>query len=64
MKKIQAAAGSASAGAGAKRARTDSVRSQFCCTPDERWQMNVNFLRSHGLYTRSERQAFGFKSPE
>jgi hypothetical protein len=30
-------------------------------TPDERWQMHENFLRSHGLYTRSGRKAFGFK---
>ena len=32
-------------------------------TPDERWQMHENFLRSHGLYTRSARRAYGFKSP-
>ena len=32
-------------------------------TPDERWEMHVNFLRSHGLYSHSERKAFGFKSP-
>ena len=31
-------------------------------TPDERWQMNVNFLRSLGLSARSMRKAFGFKS--
>jgi hypothetical protein len=30
-------------------------------TPDERWRMHENFLRSHGLYTRSSRKAFGFK---
>jgi hypothetical protein len=30
-------------------------------TPDERWQTHENFLRSHGLYTRSGRKAFGFK---
>jgi hypothetical protein len=33
-------------------------------TPDERWRMHVNFLRSHGLYGHSERKKFGFKSPE
>ena len=31
-------------------------------TPDERWQMHESFLRSHGLYTRSARRAYGFKS--
>jgi hypothetical protein len=30
-------------------------------TPDERWEFHENFLRSHGLYTRSERKKFGFK---
>jgi hypothetical protein len=33
----------------------------LAATPDERWQMHENFLRSHGLYTRSERKKFGFK---
>jgi hypothetical protein len=32
-------------------------------TPDERWTMHQNFLRSHGLFTHSERVKFGFKSP-
>lgn len=36
----------------------------LAATPDERWRMHQNFLRSHGLYTRSQRKAFGFKSPE
>lgn len=31
-------------------------------TPDERWQRHENFLRSHGLYTRSSRLAYGFRS--
>jgi hypothetical protein len=35
----------------------------LAATPDERWRMHVNFLRSHGLSTRSQRRAFGFKSP-
>jgi hypothetical protein len=30
-------------------------------TPDERWRLHENFLRSHGLYTRSSRKAYGFK---
>lgn len=30
-------------------------------TPDERWQAHENFLRSHGLLTRSQRKAYGFK---
>ncbi len=33
----------------------------LAATPDERWRMHEQFLRSHGLFTRSERQAFGFK---
>ena len=33
-------------------------------TPDERWEMHLNFLRSHGLFKHSERKKFGFKSPE
>ena len=33
----------------------------LAATPDERWRLHENFLRSHGLFTRSERKAFGFK---
>lgn len=33
----------------------------LAATPDERWRMHENFLRSHGLFTRSQRKAFGFK---
>lgn len=33
----------------------------LAATPDQRWQMHENFLRSHGLFTRSERKKFGFK---
>lgn len=33
----------------------------LAATPDERWRMHENFLRSHGLFTRSNRKAFGFK---
>ena len=33
----------------------------LAATPDERWRLHQNFLRSHGLYTRSERKRFGFK---
>ena len=33
----------------------------LAATPDERWRMHQNFLRSHGLFTRSERRKFGFK---
>jgi len=32
----------------------------LAATPDERWQMNVTFLRSLGLWRRSERKKFGF----
>lgn len=30
-------------------------------TPDERWERHEGFLKSHGLFTRSERKAFGFR---
>jgi len=30
-------------------------------TPDERWRLHENFLRSHGLFTRSGRKKYGFK---
>jgi hypothetical protein len=33
----------------------------LAATPDERWRLHEGFLRSHGLYTRSERRRFGFK---
>ena len=33
----------------------------LAATPDQRWQMHENFLRSYGLYTRSQRKKFGFK---
>jgi hypothetical protein len=33
----------------------------LAATPDERWQFHVNYLHSHGLYTRSGRRKFGFK---
>lgn len=34
----------------------------LAATPDERWRLHENFLRSHGLYTRSSRKKSGFKS--
>jgi hypothetical protein len=33
----------------------------LAATPDERWRMHENFLRSHDLYTRSRRKKYGFK---
>jgi hypothetical protein len=36
----------------------------LAATPDERWRLHENFLRSHGLYTRSSRKKFGFSSQE
>jgi len=33
----------------------------LAATPDERWRMHENFLRSLNLYTRSDRKAYGFK---
>ena len=35
----------------------------LAATPDERWQLHENFLRSHDLFTRSARKKYGFKSP-
>jgi hypothetical protein len=32
----------------------------LAATPDERWRMHENFLRSHDLYTRSRRKKYGF----
>lgn len=37
------------------------IARSLAATPDERWQMHENFLRSHGLFTRSQRRAFGFR---
>lgn len=33
----------------------------LAATPDERWEMHENFLRSHGLFSHWERKASGFK---
>ncbi len=33
----------------------------LAATPDERWRMSQEFLRSHGLSKLSERKEFGFK---
>jgi hypothetical protein len=33
----------------------------LAATPDERWRLHENFLRSHGLSTRSARKKYGFK---
>ncbi|HZR16666.1 MAG TPA: hypothetical protein VFE51_05005 [Verrucomicrobiae bacterium] len=33
----------------------------LAATPDQRWRLHENFLRSHGLFTRSERRKLGFK---
>jgi hypothetical protein len=33
----------------------------LAATPDERWRMHENFLRSLNLFTRSARKAYGFK---
>jgi hypothetical protein len=34
----------------------------LAASPDERWRLHENFLRSHGLFTRSSRKKYGFKS--
>ncbi len=33
----------------------------LAATPDERWQLHENFLRSHDLYTGSARKEYGFE---
>jgi hypothetical protein len=33
----------------------------LAASPDQRWRLHENFLRSHGLFTRSERRKHGFK---
>jgi hypothetical protein len=33
----------------------------LAATPDERWRLHENFLRSHDLFTRSARRKYGFK---
>ena len=40
------------------------ITRSLVATPDERWAMSQNFLRSLGLSKLSERQKFGFRSPE
>jgi hypothetical protein len=37
------------------------IARSLAATPDERWQMHENFLRSHGLFSHWERKASGFK---
>ena len=34
----------------------------LAATPDERWRLHENFLRSHDLYTRSARRKYGYKT--
>jgi hypothetical protein len=36
----------------------------LAATPDERWRLHQNFLRSLGLSTRSMRKKFGLLSSE
>jgi len=36
-------------------------RTGTAASPDERWRMHQNFLRSHDLFTRSSRKKYGFK---
>jgi hypothetical protein len=36
----------------------------LAASPDERWRLHENFLRSHDLFTRSKRKKYGFKSLE
>ncbi len=53
-----------------RRVRGLSVDEQYlfarslAATPDERWQIHQNFLRSVGLSTRSMRKVFGLSSSE
>ena len=34
------------------------IARSLAATPDERWQMHENFLRSHDLFTRSGREKY------
>lgn len=36
----------------------------LAATPDQRWEMSRQYLRSLGLLKLSERRKYGFKSPE
>ena len=33
----------------------------LAATPDERWRLHENFLRSLGLFSHSERKKYGFR---
>ena len=33
----------------------------LAASPDERWRLHENYLRSHNLFTRSARKKFDFK---
>ena len=46
---------------GASEEELIQLARSLAATPDERWQMHENFLRSHGLFSHSQRKAFGFK---
>ena len=37
------------------------IARSLAATPDERWQMHENFLRSHGLFSHWDRKEFGSK---
>jgi hypothetical protein len=37
------------------------IARSLAATPDERWRMHENFLRSHGLFSHWQRKASGFK---
>jgi hypothetical protein len=37
------------------------IARSLAATPDERWAMHENFLRSHGLFSHWERKASGIK---
>jgi len=37
------------------------IARSLAATPDERWSLHETFLRSHGLYSRSGRRAYGFR---
>ena len=38
------------------------IARSLAATPDERWRMSQQFLRSLGLSRRSDRKKYGFKS--
>ena len=46
---------------GASEEELIQLARSLAATPDERWRIHENFLRSHGLFSHWQRKAYGFK---